>query len=434
MFKFFSRYKSIGAIETSFLIYVLGAVLSFGSQMLLARIMGVFEYGIYFYALSWIMLLVMIVQFGIDQTLLKFMPVYIHNEDWSRGSGILNVANRFVLLNGIFVASLLITVVFFLGDNLSLAQHNVFLITAFCLPIKSLIYIRQATLRSFMFTARSLLPDAVIAPFVLMIIAIGLSLFGKPSSLMMMVATLVALTFSFVLGAYWQQNLVPQELKKAKPKYEINEWAKLAIMMFIINGAHSLLNSVDVLILGLYQPADIVGVYGVAGRLSTIVTFVLISTYPVFAPLITKYLSAGEGGKLQKEIVRVMRPIAIISITLGLLMMLNSKTILGYYGEAFTSGNRVLCVLVIGQMINAFCGPVALLLAYGSHQKEVARVLAIASIMNVGLNFALVPTFGMMGAATATALATIFWNFTLYILTRRYLGLDSSGWFSKSII
>ena len=419
------------AISGSLLVYALGAALAFFSQILLARLMGAAEYGIYYYAFSWFLVIALFSQFGIDQTLLRFMPVYAHDGDWPKAKGILNLGGRLVTANGLFLGAVLVAVVLALGDRLEASQRNTFLIAALCLPFRGLIYIRQATLRSFMFTVRSLLPDAVIVPVVLMALVASLQWISHGlTAPMVMGATLAALSISFLVGAYWQSRLVPAELRLAKPSYKMKLWLQLAFTMLAINGAHMLLNNVDLLILGLFRSPSEVGIYGVSSRVASIVTFILVASYPVFAPLIAKQHAIGKREELQHAIAHGMRPIAVGAAVLALTLMVFGAAILGLFGEEFKRGQTVLSILVIGQTINALCGPVALLLAYAGQETVVAKVLVGAVAVSIGLNFLVIPRFGMEGAASVTALCTIFWNLTLYVLTRRRLGIDSTGWLS----
>jgi O-antigen/teichoic acid export membrane protein len=419
------------AIGSSFLIYAVGAVLVFLTQILLARLMGPAEYGMYYYAFSWLVVIALFSQFGFDQALLRFMPVYAHDKDWPSARGILNMGGRLVTANGLLLGCLMAVVVLALGGRLEESQRNAFLVAALCLPFRGLIYIRQATLRSFMYTIRSLLPDAVIVPLVLMALAASLLwTTSGPTAPMVMAATLIALMVSFLVGAYWQSRLIPHDLRMAKPSYHAGAWLRLAFMMLVINGAHMLLNNVDLLILGLYRSPEEVGIYGVSARVASMVTFILIASYPVFAPLIARQHALGQREALQQAIAHGMRPIAVAAVGLACALVIMGAVILGWFGEDFKRGQMVLNILLLGQTVNALCGPVALLLAFAGQETLVARVLVVAVAMSIGLNLLIIPIFGMEGAACVTAFAAVFWNLALYVLARRHLKIDSSGWFS----
>jgi len=60
----------------AFLIRVVSALLAFISQILLARWMGGFEFGIYIYAWTWVLLLGSMMDFGISASAQKIIPEY----------------------------------------------------------------------------------------------------------------------------------------------------------------------------------------------------------------------------------------------------------------------------------------------------------------------------------------------------------------------
>jgi O-antigen/teichoic acid export membrane protein len=59
-----------------FLIRVASAMLAFGSQILLARWMGSFEFGIYVYVWTWVLLLGQLMDLGIGTAAQRFIPEY----------------------------------------------------------------------------------------------------------------------------------------------------------------------------------------------------------------------------------------------------------------------------------------------------------------------------------------------------------------------
>ncbi len=61
---------------TVFLIRVASAVLAFGSQVLLARWMGSFEFGIYVYVWTWVLLLGQLIDLGLGTAAQRFIPEY----------------------------------------------------------------------------------------------------------------------------------------------------------------------------------------------------------------------------------------------------------------------------------------------------------------------------------------------------------------------
>jgi O-antigen/teichoic acid export membrane protein len=61
-------------------------------------------------------------------------------------------------------------------------------------------------------------------------------------------------------------------------------------------------------------------------------------------------------------------------------------------------------------------------------QSACARVYMAAFVLNVALNLALIPLFGILGAAVATASAMVFEAGALACQARRRLGVDPLVW------
>ena len=61
---------------TVFLIRVVSAALAFGSQVLLARWMGTFEFGVYVYVWTWVLLIGQAIDFGLGTAAQRFIPEY----------------------------------------------------------------------------------------------------------------------------------------------------------------------------------------------------------------------------------------------------------------------------------------------------------------------------------------------------------------------
>jgi O-antigen/teichoic acid export membrane protein len=59
-------------------------------------------------------------------------------------------------------------------------------------------------------------------------------------------------------------------------------------------------------------------------------------------------------------------------------------------------------------------------------QRICAWVYSGAFVVNVALNFSLIPAFGLVGAAVATAAALIVETAMLYVTVRRRLGISCS--------
>src|SRR5699024_4476827 len=72
-------------------------------------------------------------------------------------------------------------------------------------------------------------------------------------------------------------------------------------------------------------------------------------------------------------------------------------------------GFEVLLILSLVHLFNSFMGSGAIIMQMIGYQKQYQNIAVIALVINLGLNFLLIPKFGNKGAALATAFSLTVW-------------------------
>jgi len=113
-------------------------------------------------------------------------------------------------------------------------------------------------------------------------------------------------------------------------------------------------------------------------------------------------------------------------------LVLFGKPLLLLFGEAFVSGYPALLLLLCGVAVNALCGSVGLFLSMTGHHRVVVLVAFCSLSVNLILSPILIPRYGIIGSALATATSLATWNICMLLLVRRRLGIWSClghiGW------
>ncbi|MCA9836212.1 MAG: polysaccharide biosynthesis C-terminal domain-containing protein, partial [Trueperaceae bacterium] len=78
----------------------------------------------------------------------------------------------------------------------------------------------------------------------------------------------------------------------------------------------------------------------------------------------------------------------------------------------------------IGQAVSAFSGSVGFLMSLTGHHNQAALFVLGVLLLNVSLNFLLIPQFGMNGAAVATSASFIIWNMAALFYVLRTLKIN----------
>jgi O-antigen/teichoic acid export membrane protein len=100
------------------------------------------------------------------------------------------------------------------------------------------------------------------------------------------------------------------------------------------------------------------------------------------------------------------------------------QPLLWLFGKEFITGYPVMFILALGFLAHASVGPVEFVLNMLGEQNRCAFVLFAAAGLNLVLNFILIPHFGLMGAAIATAGSSAMAALLMACIAKRYLKLD----------
>jgi O-antigen/teichoic acid export membrane protein len=96
------------------------------------------------------------------------------------------------------------------------------------------------------------------------------------------------------------------------------------------------------------------------------------------------------------------------------------------FGEQFVGAAGALIILTIGQSVNCGTGIVHLLLNMTGHERDTLRGAMVGTATNVALALALIPHFGLTGAAIASCASVAAENLLLYMTVHSRLHIGSS--------
>ena len=192
--------------------------------------------------------------------------------------------------------------------------------------------------------------------------------------------------------------------------FTITEIFKTSSPMALSAIAYFIMQSIDIIILSIYEGFDQIAYYSVSVKLAMLTTLALMSVNIVIAPRIAEIYENQKMQKLQMLIKHSTRIIFLISICVLSILFFFSEEILGLFGQGYVIANNALLFLLAAQFFNAVSGPGAIYLNMTGRQKTLNKILVSALIINISLNFYLIPTQGINGAAIATLASLIIWN------------------------
>ena len=411
-----------------FFLKIIATWLTFVISVLLARILGAKEYGKYIYVIAWFRILEVPVIFGLDRVLISNISVYLTQSSWNLMRGILRRTNQIVIVTSISIIILATIIMeFFLRPQDYIIQL-IFLFAFLSLPLRGLIVLRQSTLQGLDRVVWGQLPETVIQP-ITFIILIALSWKVKElklSALWAMGLRTISIGITFIISSYLLQKFIPDVVKRVNAIYKTIQWIYEALPLVLISGLMIINSNADILMLGAIKGAEFTGIYSVASRGASLVTFFLTAINTAIAPTIASLYTKRDIGNIQQIVTKSARLVFILSFPVASVLMLFSQNFLSFFGHEFIYGKTTLLILTLGQLINVAAGPVGTILVMTGHQGDAARGIAVSSMLNIILNALLIPSWGIEGAALATATSIIIWNILLVFLVYKRLRIHTT--------
>lgn len=182
---------------------------------------------------------------------------------------------------------------------------------------------------------------------------------------------------------------------------------------------------IDTLMLGVYLSPAEVGVYGVAIKLSSLVGLSLLAVNSIAAPDFARHHKMQDRTALIRTVRRSTALIVASSLPALVLLVLFAAPTMRLFGEGFDSGTLALRILVAGQCINAMSGSVGYLLQMSGRQVAYQNITLGSTVIKIALNLLLIPVFGIVGAAFATAVTVVTWNLVGVWYAHRVLGIST---------
>jgi O-antigen/teichoic acid export membrane protein len=417
------------AAGTAFLIRCVSAALVYGTQILLARWMGGFAFGIYVYVWTWVLLIGGLVDFGLASAAQRFVPEYSKLAQWDLLRGFLRGSRLITLMLAIGVALLGALVIWFSGAAVDRFEVVPLYLAWVALPFFALTRMQEGIARACNWINIALLPPYVIRSLLLVVLMAGGHAVGLGSdAAFAMAAAALATTATAIVQCLLLDRRLSRQFAPGPKRYEVLKWFSTAIPIFMVEGFYLLLTYTDVLMLQQFRPPDEVGIYYAAAKTLALVAFVYFSVSAATAPRFSEYHVAGDRDRLAVFLANTIQWTFWPSLIATAMILALGHHVLRLFGPHFVNGYPLLFILALGLLARAAVGPAERLLNMVGEQRACALVYATAFAVNLTACVGLIPFLGIRGAAIATAIAVMTESGLLFVVTRRRLGLHACIW------
>ena len=408
----------------AFSIRVASAAIAFLSQIILARLMGEFEYGVFVFVWMMVVLAGGLSNLGFPSAVIRFLPQYDVDGAHPEIRGLTVTARIFAMFSATALAAAGALALHFLQDSVEPFYLLPAVLGLVTLPMIALGDVLDGTARANRWAIAAFSQTYIVRPTLILVFMLLAVLAGRPATAVTAMQAALAATYFTTLGQFaaisWRLR---KRYLRGPLSIDFSIWLRVALPIFMVEGFGFLLTNADVVLVGLYMPPEQVGVYFAAAKTMALVQFVFFAVKAAAGPRFSGLMAAHDEQALASFAAKTARWSFWPSLAVGLAVLAAGHFLLSLFGPAFTAGYPVMAILFAGMLTKAMIGPGEVLLSMAGRQKLCASLYAFILTVNLLLNMICIPLFGLAGAALATAAAAAIEAVLLHIAVRRTLGI-----------
>ena len=405
---------------------IVGGVVSYAYLILLSRGLGAESFGIFVLVLTLVNIIGLISRWGLDIGIVRLVSQYRSSQAEARTAAMIQGAIQLVVGSGI-VAALFTAICaeilakYFLGDASEEYVRSIRLM-ALCIPfwsvmLTSLYATQGAKEMKYMVYAQNLCWPVLNTSLVLLFFVLGCGVTG------VMAAHIGSVALVSLLSVSYLRSVFPDVHFRRYSTSDLLMIFRFSQPFMLVACLHYLLLWTDTLMLGYFRDAGEVGIYNAALKTALLTNMILFSFNSIFGPVISELHTTGQMEKLSQIFKIVTKWILVLSLPVVCIMILLARDIMLLFGPEFLPGWLALSILAFSQLVNAGVGSVGFLLMMTGKQKIMMFNSLVTFILNIVLNYFLIPVYGLYGAAFASALSLVFINIIMVVEVFREIGI-----------
>jgi O-antigen/teichoic acid export membrane protein len=407
----------------AFAIRVGSAAIAFGSQVVLARAMGGFDYGIFVLVWTTVVIAGSLSCLGFHASVVRFVPEYREKGLIEELRGIVLASRLLVLVASTALMGVGLLAFWLLSGRIEAYYVAPFVIGILCVPMVALSDTLGGLARAQSWAVASLAPVYLVRPLLILLFVLGAIGLGYPPSAQTAAVSALLATYATALGQLvGVTKATSRQAGRGPSRMMVRHWLAVSLPIFLVEGFFFLLTNADVLMVGVFMEPHDVAVYFATVKTLALVHFVYFAVKAGTGQRFAQF-AHGDRARLASLARDSVSWTFWPSLALALAVLILGEPMLSLFGPEFTAGYALLFPLLLGVTARAAIGPAETLLTMTGHQNACAAVFGLTLLLNVALSVALIPVFGLWGAAFATAASILFEAAMLAFTVWRRLGI-----------
>jgi O-antigen/teichoic acid export membrane protein len=384
-------------------------------NILLSRWLGPGDFGLYTLTLTIFTISTLVAGLGIPETVVKFVADY--KTDRQRRDAVVTAG----IVNGLLLGTSAGLALFLFSEEIAALAVPISILNTTLLALLN--GLREMRSYSFRFIVRSLLLVVLATVFILA----GFGPAGAVAALLLTEIGTLAFVAAVVRPHFRLSTLNHRETTKTMLAF--------GSRVFIASAIYLVNTYTDTILIGYLLTETDVGRYAVAVAIARVAFLSLPSSIStVNYPAISEYYSKNSTGAVGAVISRSIRYCLILLSITGLLLIYFAETIIEVlFGPAYLPVVPAFIILVYGMIVFGAVSSVGSAISAMNRPGLSSKVNILVAGVNVALDLALIPLFGITGAAAGTAIScTLLAVLILFILHQVFAVRVKFGMIAKT--
>jgi O-antigen/teichoic acid export membrane protein len=400
-----------------------GSIFEFGTRffiaLLLARLLGADDYGLYVLALSAGALFASISGLGLDDALVRYVAIRAARRDeaglWGTLQIGLGLSLPFAVAMGLVCYLAADPIASGLFDEPALAP--LLRLMALLVPFLTLSNMLNGISRGFERTDVTALGENVVQSLVRLALLSLIALGGRLDTWTAVVVFGVSdVASSVTMWFLLNRSTVPmRQLVRPGAERPVREVFGFAMPLWLSGLLSQSRNRIESVILGVTVGVASVGIYAIVQKVTLLGHVTLLAIFSAVKPVLARLHDQGDRAGMASLYTTATRWTLTLYLPFFLVVVLLAEPILGIFGATFTVGATAMYVLAAAELANAGTGICRSMIDMTGHTRVKLINSVVFTVTLIGGGLVLIPRHAIVGAALATLISQALVN-TLSII------------------
>jgi len=428
--KDYARQALVG-VSIILFVYFLNALISYSLRLIMAKNLDVKEYGLFYALFSFLSLIFILRDLGLNQALVKFIPeLVVHKQEGKIKASVFFILGIEFLLSilitgALFIAAPFLAEVYF-HETLAVQFIRLFSVAFFLFALE---YVLASLLQGFQritsLALYQLLRNALLFVCTAALFWFGFGLYAPVLSYLVVSVLASCILIPFILKRIFAIHAIHMQWNQ-KENWKIFRYG---IVAFLSGIGGVFLQYTDTTMLTYMRGLEETGLYNVAVPTAAIILYFSSAVTTVSFPLFSELYAARLKQKIRSAFDIIYRYVFLVSIPVVALFIVFPELIIGLlFGQKFVGAAKSLQILVIGSFLYVITQINFSFFNAANKQRYPMLLLVVAEVMNIVGNYFAIPRYGMTGAALVSVVCFFIMFITSTVMVRRLTGAQIPVW------